>query len=214
MKHEISENFSYIDNHPGYVYMEEMRNVDESESSDARISRLERMVKALTEPLRQQQQRQIHVPELTNSDMITLTQKYNKMKPLEFMEGIEPLKVEAWVLETENIFEVFPCTEAQKVLLATFTLKEEARRWWMLVHNDNEVAEYKAKFTELAQYAPHMIDIDYKKGRKFEGGLDLDVYDEVGISKLSKYVDILDRVLMSKANITALKISNQHHQLN
>ncbi|XP_028086315.1 uncharacterized protein LOC114287238 [Camellia sinensis] len=172
------------------------------------------MVKALTESLSQQQQTQIHVPELANYDLITLAQKYNKMKPPEFEGGIEPLKAEAWVLENEKIFEVFPCTEAHMVLLATFTLKEEARRWWMLVRNDNEgttwdrfkeiffekyfsqcirdrkvsefeqlkqgnmtVAEYEAKFTELARYAPRMIDTYYKKARKFEGGLDLDVYD-------------------------------------
>ena len=66
--------------------------------------------------------------EPNNDDVIALTQKFNKMKPLEFLGGIEPLKAEAWVLETETIFEVFPCTEAHKVLLATFTLKEEATR--------------------------------------------------------------------------------------
>ncbi|CAL5335311.1 unnamed protein product [Camellia sinensis] len=96
--------------------MEMTRNIDEFESSDARISRLERMVGALTENLKQQQQGQIHVPEPANYDMITLTQKYNKMKPPEFQGGIEPLKAEAWVLETEKILEAFPCTEAQKVL--------------------------------------------------------------------------------------------------
>ena len=69
------------------------------------------------------------------------------------------------------------------------------------------VAEYETKFTELARYAPHMIDTDYKKARKFEGGLDLEVYDRVGILKLPKYVDVLDRALMSEANIAALKIS-------
>ena len=109
--------------------MERTRNVGESEPSDARISWLEEMVEALTENLKQQQQGQTCVPEPVSYDMITLTQKYNKMKPPEFLGGIEPLKAEAWVLETEKIFEVFPCTVAQKVLLATFTLKEEARKW-------------------------------------------------------------------------------------
>ena len=176
--------------------------------------------------------------------MITLPQKYNKMKTPEFQGGIEPLKAEDWVLETEKIYEVFPCIEAQKVLLATFTLKEEARRWWMLERNVNEgvtwdrfkeiffekyfpqcirdrkvsefeqlkqgnmtMAEYETKFTELARYAPHMVDTNYKKARKFEGGLDLDVFDRVGVLKLPKYVDVLDRALMSEANIAALRIS-------
>lgn len=74
---------------------------------------------------------------INNDDIIALTQKYKKMKPPEFFRGIELLKDEAWVLETEKIFEVFPCTDVHKVLLATFTLKEEARRWWMLVLDEN-----------------------------------------------------------------------------
>ncbi|XP_028126418.1 uncharacterized protein LOC114323135 [Camellia sinensis] len=194
------------------------RNVDESESSNAKIDRLERMVEALTGLVRQQQeqiqqqQRQpfpppppppVQMEPINNDDVITLTQKYKKLKPPEFAGGIEPLKAEAWVLETEKIFEVFPCTDVYKVLLATFTLTEEARRWWMLVRGENRdltwdrfketfyekyfpqcmrdrkisefeqlkqgtmsVAEYESKFTELARYAPHMVDTDYKKARK------------------------------------------------
>ncbi|XP_028091731.1 uncharacterized protein LOC114292024 [Camellia sinensis] len=133
------------------------RNVDESESSSARIDRLERMVEALT------------------------GLKYKKLKPPEFAGGIEPLKAEAWVLETEKIFEVFPCTNVYKVLLATFTLTEEARRWWMLVR-------------------------DYKKARKFEGGLHVEVLDRVNVLKLEKYVDVLDRALMAETNIANLKM--------
>ena len=106
------------------------------------------MVEALTGLVRQQQeqnqqqQRQPFPPPppppmqmepINNDNDITLTQKYKKLNPPEFAGGIDPLKAEAWVLETEKIFEVFPCTDVYKVLLATFTLTEEARRWWMLV---------------------------------------------------------------------------------
>ena len=69
------------------------------------------------------------------------------------------------------------------------------------------MAEYETKFTELARSAPHMIDTDYKKAKKFEGELDLDVFDRVGVLKLPKYVDVLDKALMSEANIAAWKIS-------
>ncbi|XP_028083104.1 uncharacterized protein LOC114284405 [Camellia sinensis] len=136
------------------------------------------------------------------------------MKPPTFLGVIEPLKAETWLLEMKKLFEVFPCSVTQKVLLATYTLKDEARRWWLLVRNNNgdmtcaqfneifynkyfpqcfrdrkvfefqelkqgkmSVAEYKAKFTELARFAPHMVDTDYKKARKFEGGLDLEIFD-------------------------------------
>ncbi|XP_028110669.1 uncharacterized protein LOC114309174 [Camellia sinensis] len=130
------------------------------------------------------------------------------MKPPSFKGGIEPMKAEAWVLGIKKLFEVFPCTEAQKVQLAAFTLEDEARRWWMLTRTihpgltwgrflelfydkyfpqsvrdkkvtefetlrqgSKTVAEYEAQFAELAQFVPHMVDTDYKKARKFEGGL-------------------------------------------
>ena len=115
--------------------MEGTRSDDVTESSNAQIDRIERMIEALTESIRQQQRRQplphpfsLVQIEPMNSDNIYLTQKFNKMKPPTFLDGIEPLKAETWMLETEKLFEVFPCTETQKVLLAIYTLKGEARR--------------------------------------------------------------------------------------
>ncbi|XP_028109680.1 uncharacterized protein LOC114308060 [Camellia sinensis] len=67
------------------------------------------------------------------------------------------------------------------------------------------VAEYEAKFTELARFAPHMADTDYKKAQKFEGELDLDVFDRVGILKLPTYVEVLDKALMAEAILAAKK---------
>lgn len=142
----------------------------------------------------------------------------------------------------EKLFEVFPCSEVQKVLLATYTLKDEARRRWLLVWNGNEnmtwaqfntifydkyfpqcfrdrkvsefqelkqgrmsVAEYEAKFTELARFAPHMVNTNYKKARKFEGGLDLDILDRVRVLNLPTYMNVLDRALMAEAILAAKK---------
>ncbi|XP_028106673.1 uncharacterized protein LOC114305738 [Camellia sinensis] len=102
------------------------------------------MLKALTEAI-MQRQRQKPLPsppplvqvKLVNNDIISLTQKFNKMKPLTFLGGIEPLKAETWMLETEKLFEVFLSIETQKVLLATYTLKDEVRHWWMLVRESS-----------------------------------------------------------------------------
>ncbi|XP_028080958.1 uncharacterized protein LOC114282475 [Camellia sinensis] len=164
------------------------------------------------------------------------------MKPPVFHGGIEPLKVEAWVLGIEKLFEVFPCTEAQRVQLATFTLEDDARCWWMLVRNDNKdvtwthfleifyekyfqqcvrdrkvvefmelkqgsksIAEYEAQFTELAHFAPHMVDADYKKARQFEGGLRDPILDKINVLKLPTYVDVLGRALIAERNVTNRK---------
>jgi len=46
------------------------------------------------------------------------------------------------------------------------------------------VAKYEAKFTKLARFAPHVIDINYKKTRHFEGGLQSDILERVNVLKL------------------------------
>ena len=142
----------------------------------------------------------------------------------------------------EKLYEVFPCSEIQKVLLATYTLKDEVQRWWLLIRNGHRnmtwtqineifydkyfpqcfrnqkvsefqelkqgrmsIGKHKAKFTELARFAPHTVDTNYKKARKFEDGLDLDILDRVGVLNLPTYVSVLDRALMTESILEAKK---------
>ncbi|XP_028073412.1 uncharacterized protein LOC114275560 [Camellia sinensis] len=80
------------------------------------------------------------------------------MKPPQFHGGLDPLKSKAWVLGIEKLFEIFPCLETQKVLLATFTLEDKARRWWMLMHESNKDIGW-ARFLEIFydKYFPQCV---------------------------------------------------------
>ena len=143
--------------------MENASTSNEIESSKVRMARLERMVELLTERQEHQQNQQPPPPPVLQEphdkdDRKALTQKFSKMKLPSFEGGLEHLKAEAWVLETEKLFEVFSCSEAHKVLLATFTLQEQARRWWMLVRDTNTVvtwAQFKEAFFE--KYFPQCV---------------------------------------------------------
>ncbi|XP_028051276.1 uncharacterized protein LOC114255938 [Camellia sinensis] len=134
------------------------------------------------------------------------------MKPPVFKGGIEPMKAEAWVLGIEKLFEVFPCTEAQKVQLAAFTLEDEARRcmrdkkvteFETLRKGNKTVVEYEAQYAELARFVPHMVDSDYKKARNFEGGLRGAILDRVNMLKLPTYVDVQERAVIAEGNLAA-----------
>ncbi|XP_028090558.1 uncharacterized protein LOC114290780 [Camellia sinensis] len=48
------------------------------------------------------------------------------------------MKAKAWVLGIEKLFEIFPCTEAQKVQIAAFSLEDKARRWWILTRTEHQ----------------------------------------------------------------------------
>ena len=80
------------------------------------------------------------------------------MKPPVFHGGIDPLKAKAWVLGIEKLFEVFLCIETQKVQLVAFTLEDDARRWWMLVQDDNKDVTW-ARFLEIfyEKYFPQCV---------------------------------------------------------
>ncbi|XP_028069479.1 uncharacterized protein LOC114272005 [Camellia sinensis] len=125
--------------------MDNARSDDTAGSSDARMNRMEQMLATLTEIVMQQQRQQPLPPpplpvqvEMGNNDIITMTQKFMKIKPPTLLGGIEPLKTETWLLEMEKLFEVFSYFEVHKILLATYTLKDETRRWWLLVRSGNE----------------------------------------------------------------------------
>ncbi|XP_028108225.1 uncharacterized protein LOC114307064 [Camellia sinensis] len=74
-----------------------------------------------------------------------------------------------------------------------------------LKQGSKSIAEYEAQFTELAHFAPHMVDADYKKARQFVGGLRDPIVDKINVLKLPTYVDVLDRALIAERNVTNRK---------
>ncbi|XP_057962334.1 uncharacterized protein LOC131153903 [Malania oleifera] len=59
--------------------------------------------------------------------------QFTRLKPSAFAGSVDPLVAESWVQEMEKMLAVLSCTEAQKVLFATFKLTREAERWWQAV---------------------------------------------------------------------------------
>ncbi|XP_028106251.1 uncharacterized protein LOC114305367 [Camellia sinensis] len=70
-----------------------------------------------------------------------------------------------------------------------------------LRQGNKTVAEYEAQFAELARFAPHMVDTNYKKARTFEGGLRSAILDKVNMLKLPIYVDVLERAVIVEGNL-------------
>ncbi|KAF7134853.1 hypothetical protein RHSIM_Rhsim08G0139100 [Rhododendron simsii] len=58
---------------------------------------------------------------------------FQKLKPLVFHRGIDPIKANEWLESVEKIFQVMTCMDREKVALAAYNLIGEARRWWNLV---------------------------------------------------------------------------------
>ena len=57
-------------------------------------------------------------------------EQFMKLNPPEFVGATDPLVAEEWLKKLDAIFEVIEVTKKQKLSLATFMLKGEARNWW------------------------------------------------------------------------------------
>ena len=106
-------------------------------------------------------------PALYGDGTIALIREFKKMKPPRFSGGIEPMKAEAWVLEMEKLFEIFPSTDAQKVTLAAFTLDDDARRWWMMVRESNPDLTW-TRFLELFYNKHFPLSVRNRKATEFQ----------------------------------------------
>ncbi|XP_028098130.1 uncharacterized protein LOC114297847 [Camellia sinensis] len=206
--------------------------------SEDRLERLERLVEGLVRELRQPrpqdtgttstQAEQTNgrytaspppVPQgppqqaLYGNDTITLIREFKKMKPPRFQGGIEPIKIEAWVLEMEKLFEIFPSTDAQKLFYNKhFPLSVRDRKtteFQNLIQGNKIVAEYDRAFTELARYAPHMIDDEYQKVRKFESGLRGPIQDRVNMLNMPTCAGVLDKAILAEANLNRYQGSGE-----
>ncbi|XP_057478100.1 uncharacterized protein LOC130765643 [Actinidia eriantha] len=60
----------------------------------------------------------------------TLYEQFMKLNSPEFMGATNPLVAEEWLKKLDTIFEVIEVTDEQKLTLATFMLRGEARNWW------------------------------------------------------------------------------------
>ncbi|KAF7134627.1 hypothetical protein RHSIM_Rhsim08G0114800 [Rhododendron simsii] len=68
-------------------------------------------------------------------------------------------------------------------------------------HGFMTIAAYEAEFTNLAEYAPHIVADENKKARKFEDGLKYEIGKVVRPMRLPTYADVVDRALLVEQEI-------------
>ncbi|KAI8563814.1 hypothetical protein RHMOL_Rhmol03G0138300 [Rhododendron molle] len=73
------------------------------------------------------------------------------------------------------------------------------------------VAAYEAEFTNLAEYASHIVADENKKARKFEDGLKYEIRKVVRPMRLPTYADVVDRALLVEQEIQESKKFTKNH---
>ena len=65
-----------------------------------------------------------------------------------------------------------------------------------LKQGDMTVPQYASKFNELARFAPHQVDTEERKTRRFEEGLKPWIYNKVAVLQLEDYSQILEKAII------------------
>ena len=72
------------------------------------------------------------------------------------------------------------------------------------------VADYEAEFTNLAEYAPHLLITEDMKARKFEEGLKFKIRKVIRPLQMPTYADVLDRAIIVEQDVNESKLYHEN----
>jgi len=95
-------------------------------------------------------------------DPNALFEKFRKRGPKEFVGTEDPLVADDWLAHIENIFEIFRCTEGEKVQLSASLFVGLADNWWKTVREEYRLMDeaviwgsFKRQFRD--KYVPEHV---------------------------------------------------------
>ncbi|XP_043696602.1 uncharacterized protein LOC122647217 [Telopea speciosissima] len=116
-------------------------------------------------------------PALVQADLIKVTERFQKMRPMEFnVLNKEPLHLAVWIWEMEKTFTMVGCTEVFKEAFFENYFPEsfqerKATEFTKVSQGAKSVLEYQQKFEELFHFTPPHLKTDIEKGKRFKKGL-------------------------------------------
>ncbi|KAF3453942.1 hypothetical protein FNV43_RR04383 [Rhamnella rubrinervis] len=81
--------------------------------------------------------------------------------------------LEYWIHDLEKIFTLMDCTESQK--------DEMEAEFLRLTQGNLSLVEHERKFDELSCYAPHLVNIEECKARRFKKRLRPELYNAITV---------------------------------
>ncbi|XP_075665512.1 uncharacterized protein LOC142635199 [Castanea sativa] len=142
-----------------------------------------------------------------------IIEQFKKLGSLLFLGNLDPTEVESLIMQMQKFFDVIGCTEVQKVTLASFMMKGEVEHWLRsttktLPLEEDEILtwsiflaafykkyfpkSYEAKFTELSQFASHIVADDVRKAKKFQRGLRPNIRTRMAALRLKLYFEVVE----------------------
>ncbi|GFZ17217.1 hypothetical protein Acr_26g0004870 [Actinidia rufa] len=208
----------------------------EGGNDNPQMTELRNMVQMLIGAVTTQQQllqQHFQPPQPQETRDLDLIRQFLKLKPPTFKGGMDPVKVNDWILAMEKILDCSDVESSRKVEIGSYLLAGEASRWWnlkgvrelgmdwarfkvifrekfvpMAIQNAKcsefehlkqlrtTIADYEGSFTNLAEYAPHLVATDEMQARIFEDGLRHEIKRVIRPLVLPTYAEVLDRAII------------------
>ncbi|GKV45642.1 hypothetical protein SLEP1_g52703 [Rubroshorea leprosula] len=110
------------------------------------------------------------------NEQLTLVKQFQNMNPPSFKGVLDPDVAKSWVKKLEKNVQAPEIKE-----LEFMNLKQD----------DMTVDEYQAKFSSLMKFAPHLVNDEVRKVRKFQRGLKASIRNKVVPQMLKTYDEVL-----------------------
>ncbi|KAG5536038.1 hypothetical protein RHGRI_023734 [Rhododendron griersonianum] len=178
-----------------------------------RLERMERILEGILGVMNQQAQQNqpppVVIGEPARVGPISI-KDFQKMKPPTFEGGIDGLKAYNWVqgeahrwwLQQREREQNMNWTRFKEIFYEKYfpqTLKDnKCTEFINLKQGNMTVSEYDKAFTDLSQFAPHMISTENLKARRFEEGLKDGLRKPIKMLRLPTYTDVLNVALMAE----------------
>ncbi|XP_075479311.1 uncharacterized protein LOC142520194 [Primulina tabacum] len=153
-------------------------------------------------------------------------ERFLRFKPPKFEGKPDAYQAKSWLSKINKIFSILNYSEEQNVNFSTYLFEEAAHNWWRTVEHrwtknhtpktwenflqefevqgDMTVAQYEAEFHPLIHYAPHYMEDEVRKMKKFVQGLKLDIRWATLSTEVTSYVSAVNQALRVEEDIKTL----------
>ncbi|GFZ15864.1 hypothetical protein Acr_25g0002730 [Actinidia rufa] len=141
---------------------------------------------------------------------VAIVKQFLKLKPPTFSGEMDPVKANEWLLEMGKNFRWWNLKGVREPSMNWARFKVIFKEKYVpralqnakcaefehLKQIGKPIAEYEAAFTNLAEYAPHLVATDEMRARRFEDGLRYEIKRVIRPLVLPTYADVLDRAII------------------
>ncbi|GKV05621.1 hypothetical protein SLEP1_g17608 [Rubroshorea leprosula] len=140
------------------------------------------------------------------NEQLTLVKQFQNMNPPSFNGVPDPDVAESWVKKLEKMFKLLKYGFSKRgeevtwdkfvqafyrKYFSTAVLERKELEFMNLKEDDMTVDGYQAKFSSLMKFAPHLVNDEVRKARKFQRGLKASIRNKVVPQMLKTYDEVL-----------------------